>query len=215
MESAFLIYGLFDPRNDELRYVGKSMSGLKRPKGHFYPSQLRGHNKRVNWIKSLQAKGLRPEIVILEEVVNAETLPTLEKLAIAHYRSMGFDLVNGTDGGEGCPGRTLSVEARQKIAKAMSSRTISDATRLQMSQGQRERYEKFPETKEHIAKRMVGLLSRSPEKIQEDHLKAAQATTEYNLKHEWTEASRKRLSDTKKRLGQRPPIFKGKKAKES
>lgn len=32
--SRFLIYGLVDPRTNEVRYVGRSSSGLVRPKHH-------------------------------------------------------------------------------------------------------------------------------------------------------------------------------------
>jgi len=39
-----LIYGLRDPRTDEYRYIGKSTSGLNRPKSHFTYS----HNSSVN-----------------------------------------------------------------------------------------------------------------------------------------------------------------------
>ena len=41
MPSKFLIYGLVDPRDGQLRYVGKSTSGLRRPRSHWYPRVIR------------------------------------------------------------------------------------------------------------------------------------------------------------------------------
>lgn len=38
LKSKFLIYGLTDPITDELRYIGRSSSGLNRPRQHLAPS---------------------------------------------------------------------------------------------------------------------------------------------------------------------------------
>jgi hypothetical protein len=37
----YIIYGLVDPETEELRYIGKSSTGMSRPKKHFYPSTLK------------------------------------------------------------------------------------------------------------------------------------------------------------------------------
>jgi hypothetical protein len=196
----FIIYGLMDPRTDELRYVGKSHSGMIRPRGHTYPSQLRQHNRRVAWLKALVHENLRPEIVVLEEAENAESLEPLEKQAIAHYREMGFDLVNGTDGGEGVSGRTVSEETRAKIRAARLGRTYSEETRARMAEAQRARFARgIPQ--EHRDSLSAAQKKRDPS----TRRNAAKALAESNRKRTWTEESRERLSQSLKRIGHRPP----------
>jgi len=132
-EPRFLIYGLFDPRDGELRYVGKSTNGLARPRGHTAPSKLRPRTRKNNWLKSLLSKGLRPDIVVLEELSGPEGLDDLEKLAIAHYRSIGFELYNSTEGGEGSFGRTQGAEERVKKSEALRGRKQTAEHRKKVS----------------------------------------------------------------------------------
>ena len=112
MTQTATIYALRDPRTNELRYIGKTVRSL----GH----RLRGHlsdpedNYRTRWVKSLQDK---PQIEALT-VVDKSYAPLLEKYAIALYRSLGFNLVNLTNGGEGCEGRAMSPETRERLRRA-------------------------------------------------------------------------------------------------
>ena len=120
MVSKYLIYGLIDPRTGELRYVGKSSSGLKRPKDHWKPSILNKQpTKAINWIKSLISKGMLPQIEILEELDSSLLLNDSEKFWIASVKATGAELLNMTNGGDGqsngwCP----SAEVRIKMARS-------------------------------------------------------------------------------------------------
>ena len=122
--SKFLIYGLRDPETKIIRYVGKSTSGLKRPKQHLCASHRRTqvHTHRVRWVNSVFARGLVPEIVVLQYYQDPQQLDEMEKQAIAHFRSLGFDLVNCTDGGEGTLGRVQTPEAKRKISEALKGK---------------------------------------------------------------------------------------------
>ena len=133
VEPTFLIYGLFDPRDGELRYVGKSTNGLARPRGHTCPSKLRPRTRKNNWLKSLLSKNLKPDIVVLEELSGPGGLDDLEKLAIAHYRSMGFGLYNSTDGGEGSFGRKQTEEEKLKKSISLRGRAHSAEHRRNVS----------------------------------------------------------------------------------
>jgi hypothetical protein len=57
----FLIYAMADPRTEELRYVGKSCSGLRRQRQHLCPSTLQSKPKTYcsAWIKSIFLQGHR------------------------------------------------------------------------------------------------------------------------------------------------------------
>ena len=60
------IYGLIDPRNKQLRYVGKANNLKKRLSKHVHDKSI---NHKTCWIKSLSALNLRPEIIELGEIV--------------------------------------------------------------------------------------------------------------------------------------------------
>lgn len=63
----YLVYGLRNPKTQEIRYVGRSSSGLKRPTEHLRPHKLRQKSYKSSWVKSLLTKGTTPEVVVLEK----------------------------------------------------------------------------------------------------------------------------------------------------
>lgn len=101
MSDRCIIYGLVDPRTDAVRYVGKSTSGMVRPKHHGYPCVVKkDHTHKGAWIRCLQRLGLRYEIRVLG-VSSAETLSSDEKRWITTGLAAGWPLVNHCLGGEG------------------------------------------------------------------------------------------------------------------
>lgn len=93
----FLIYALRDPVTGEYRYIGKSSSGMRRPKKHAELARNGERGHKANWIRSLQAIGRRYEIVVLEEVIESE-LNARETFWITFYKPFGL-LTNISDGG--------------------------------------------------------------------------------------------------------------------
>lgn len=98
MKTTF-IYCLIDPRDNQIRYVGKSNNPKERLKNHCNPARYRPTYK-FNWIKKLRQLELKPILKILEEV-DIEIWKQKEKYWIDFYKSEGFNLVNYTDGGDG------------------------------------------------------------------------------------------------------------------
>lgn len=117
-----IIYGLVDPRDHTLRYVGKSTSGLKRPKQHFCPYYLENlpfKNYYVyRWIRKLLKQNVKPEIVVLEEC-EPENLNFWEVWHIAYWKGLGCRLTNATLGGEGVVGRKWT-DAQRKARSEQS-----------------------------------------------------------------------------------------------
>ena len=109
-----LVYGLIDPRTGELRYVGKSCSGLARPRQHLCPKQS-PVTHRGSWITGLLRDGMKPEIEIIEVHDSASSLADAERFWIAYFRFVGCRLTNHTDGGDGVVGHLHSTEAKAKI----------------------------------------------------------------------------------------------------
>lgn len=112
------IYLLSDPRNGHPRYVGKAANMEGRLRRHLDEAVRRNRQDRRNrWLRKLLALGLKPMMVELE-TCDDSAWQEREKAWIAHYRRLGHDLVNETDGGQG--GVNPSPEVRAKIAAAMT-----------------------------------------------------------------------------------------------
>ena len=115
-----IIYGLIDPRNGLLRYIGRSSSGLKRPRQHWESKEMtktkRYHSTR--WIKTVLDSGHYPEIILLEEHESSDTLNVAEMFWVFIGRKLGLPLTNMNNGGEGQQGFHHSDETKQKIGQA-------------------------------------------------------------------------------------------------
>ncbi len=120
-----IIYGLVDPRNGELRYVGKSSQGLTRPQSHACPSNLTERTHKGHWVKSLVDLGLKPDILVLEVRPDANSLNEAECFYIAYFRQLGCNLTNATTGGDGAPGNRASETARAKMSASKLGRKQS------------------------------------------------------------------------------------------
>jgi hypothetical protein len=129
------IYGLVDPRTGCVRYVGKANNTTKRYNAHFSNYELSHHTRKVAWIKSLLALGLKPNIIVIEEVLQ-EFWEEAERRWIAYYRSIpGYlHLTNGTSGGEGAEkGHKKSPETLQKLSLSLRGHQVSQETKNKIS----------------------------------------------------------------------------------
>jgi hypothetical protein len=99
-----LIYALCDPRTGAVRYIGKTEGTLeKRLQEHV--SEAMGtspgsRNAKVRWVRSLLAKGLWPDITLLETATLA-TWRGRERAHIEAHRAKGCKLLNAAPGGGG------------------------------------------------------------------------------------------------------------------
>jgi hypothetical protein len=93
------IYALIDPRNGQIRYIGKANNPNERYKNHFNSARDKNTHKR-NWINSIRKDGFRPELLIID-CVNIVEWQYWEKFYVSLYKYYGFDLLNYTAGGDG------------------------------------------------------------------------------------------------------------------
>jgi hypothetical protein len=114
------IYTLADPRNNEIRYVGKTVQSLeKRLCGHISAAITnKEHNYRSNWIKQLTNNNLLP-IIELVESVDENIWEQTEQYWIAQFKAWNFSLVNMTEGGDGNKNQFVSKETIEKRAQAI------------------------------------------------------------------------------------------------
>lgn len=94
------IYTLSDPNNKKVKYIGKTNNIKRRFLSHLSNNQLSKSTKKNNWIISLLRKNQLPIIEVLDEV-DSELVDFFEIFYISLFKSWGFDLVNGTYGGDG------------------------------------------------------------------------------------------------------------------
>ena len=137
------IYGLVDPRNNKVKYIGWTINTKNRYKKHLSPYRLKKNSHKNNWIKQLLSLGLSPVMKIIEMVSDDEKFDR-EKYWISFYGRE--NLTNSTDGGDGAlghrhskkskekmsivhTGHRHSQETKNKIAKANKGKIVSDSTR--------------------------------------------------------------------------------------
>jgi len=131
MSKTTFIYALCEPASRVVRYIGKSDFPQRRFSNHLSRSARRQSHLGC-WLRSILSRGELPSIVILREVP-VETWQAEEALYIKAARVLGLNLVNATDGGEGCSGRSPSAETRSKMRAAKLGKKLSAAHCANMS----------------------------------------------------------------------------------
>lgn len=127
------IYTLSHPETMEIRYVGKTNNLTTRYRDHLITKNKRTHTN--NWIKSLQAQGLKPYIKVIEECT-LDGWEEREIYWINYYKNVGYDLTNMTKGGEGSYGhKQYEVTDRIRIIRSTvhKNKTLSEETRQLIS----------------------------------------------------------------------------------
>lgn len=142
------IYGLFDPRTGELRYVGKT----DRPRERL-ANQMneRSNTHRCHWLQELRSAGLMPVQRIFDAAPRGGDWQRRECAYIEAARMSGCRLTNGTDGGDGVSG--LSDEARAKMRATWLGRKHSPESIRKMSEANRGRLH-TPEWRQFMHDRM-------------------------------------------------------------
>lgn len=111
------IYFLCEPDTGDIRYIGKTIMPEGRLRNH---TNDRVPCHRTNWIKGLKARGLEPEMVIVEEIKGDWPWQESERYWINYAKAHGCRLVNSTDGGDGVC--NLSGESKARMAKTWVGR---------------------------------------------------------------------------------------------
>ena len=99
METLF-IYTLSCPITNTVKYIGKTFDIDDRYNRHISAYYLSDNTIKSNWIISLIRGGLYPVIEVLDEG-NTDNINNLEKYWISQFKNWGFELKNGTGGGDG------------------------------------------------------------------------------------------------------------------
>jgi len=131
------VYGLFDSADpDVIRYVGKAVSMSARLANHRWSARFNRTHKEC-WITSVLADGRTIGYAVLATAATHDEAKELEKRFIFEYRSRGYKLTNGTDGGDGLVGHKPTEESNRKRSEATRGRRRTLETRLRMSAARR------------------------------------------------------------------------------
>ena len=138
------IYGLLDPRDKKIKYVGKSVEPRGRVVAHRNGTATNHCNANFrSWMSELKSADLWPRTLILE-AVPLSAWEEAERKWIAYVRSIGHPLTNVSNGGAGLEehrnsaidrmraaslGIKRSAETRAKISAAHKGRIVAESTR--------------------------------------------------------------------------------------
>lgn len=139
------IYVLKHPDTHEVRYVGKTVRSLSRRLGnHIANAKGNKHNKHLsNWILKILQDNKKPIIELLE------TCPSeIWQLREQYWITQFPNLVNLTEGGDGCLGLVHNDVAKEKIRQSKLGTKHSDSFKEAMSK----RLKGVPLSEEHKSK---------------------------------------------------------------
>jgi len=165
MGETTFIYGLIDPRDQQIRYVGKSGDPEKRLREHM---RLYSKNRHLtHWLKQLKAIGINPTVRVIQKVSKSKWKEA-ERHWIRTFKWAGVKLTNLSDGGQGfIEGQRPSLETRSKMVKNHWARKgikptnyLSDDDLLRRLQLKAQEVDRVPLTSDFAVGKYVTILRR-------------------------------------------------------
>ena len=127
--SNYLIYAIIDPETSMPKYVGSTAKGMKRLKEHFRPCRIKRDIDRARWIKSWIDRGVKPQVIVLQDYGDAVELRfELEKAWTQTFRLKGAQLLNLFDG------VNHTASTKQWVVRSNTGRSLSEKSRIKMGQ---------------------------------------------------------------------------------
>ncbi len=116
--SKVYIYGLVDPRTEQIRYVGQTKDIKRRLRNHLNDAKRGVKSHKHSWIRKLLVEKVKPKITVIEKC-NSRNADEREEYWIVYYRETEAGLTNQTDGGYGARGYVRTEEEKGEISKRM------------------------------------------------------------------------------------------------
>jgi hypothetical protein len=133
-----IVYGLYDPRTEKLRYVGQTTYALsRRVANHVSKHGLSKTTHVACWLRALSRAGLRPYARTLYVALDRAALDAAEEHMIALFKSLGERLTNHARGGRGNAGVVRSDVTRQRLSKAARESSAAAAHRKVLADARR------------------------------------------------------------------------------
>lgn len=197
--SKLFVYLLCHPDSLSV-YVGKSSSGLERPRSHRSPSNLKRKVPVAYWVNKLLSHGKMYEIVILEQCADRVALADAERFYIAYFRTIGMHLLNLTDGGEGASRKKSTAEIAAIVAR-FKGKPLSAEHRAKLSAAAKRRYSD-PTARARLISYGREMSSATRAKMSAAHRGSKYTTAQYEAQREhW-----KTLADSRRGVPRSPTI---------
>lgn len=174
MGVAKAVYVLTHPKTKVVRYVGATSQSMAKRRALHVTLSAKGTSKCAKWVRSLLAKGLKPDIRQVASL--SEEWERVERAYIAMFRSMGKPLLNMADGGAGVGGCRPSTASRTKRSSTLKARYATDAVRMAERQEMARKAARSPEGRAASSARMKAIWA-DPQRTAEmrDRMKGAKA----------------------------------------
>ena len=130
----YVIYALIDPTDHRVCYVGQTCNPQTRLAQHLAHRSHRG--EKGAWLRSLEEKGHRPIMQILERVTDKETALAREQVWIRRFLERGMPLMNSEAKAQTRPERLYLKQAILPTRQETATICGCLATRLWLPNGQ-------------------------------------------------------------------------------
>jgi hypothetical protein len=134
--SKCFIYGLIDPRDNTLKYIGQTTQGINRLRDHLYESKydINSNYKKFNWIKKLLKLNLVFDVIYFEYCNTKEELNEAESFYIEYYKTLGCSLLNHSSS-QNLSGRPKMTEEekiqhRKRMKEVMNKPEVKEKLRI-------------------------------------------------------------------------------------
>lgn len=197
------VYGLRAPAiSEEIRYVGITTQAFERRLSQHWHGARRGERThKAAWMRMVQALGHSVEMVLLDEVPEAEWQEA-ERRYIAKFRN----LTNSTAGGEGMLNPTPETRARMREAQLGKKAKPESVEKRRISMLGNKHGLGLKHSAEHIANAVAGRIGKVGVYERTEEYRAKQRAAKLGKKQS-DETRRKRSDALRKRFQSDPSII--------
>lgn len=149
MADVHYIYGLKNPEDDKIMYVGVTQNLKTRLKQHLAPSNLRLRSSKDVWIESLITKKIEPVVIVLEECTQ-EVREERERYWIDYYRGINPGLTNTH------PGKIVGKTGRRSPSVSKSHKLLNIRLTDEQHSMLKELADEYGETMTKFLLRLIG-----------------------------------------------------------
>lgn len=154
------------------KYVGQTINIEQRWKNHIKDSTKLVSRYLYRAMNKYGIENFKFEVI--EDNIPINLVSEREVHWISELNTKAPNGYNMTDGGEGSVGRKMSEHTKQVLLDYKKNNKVSEESRLKMSTSQKERYEKNPELKQKLSKKLKGI----PKNSNENYVKAWESKSE-------------------------------------
>lgn len=131
-EIEYKIYGLKDPLDNMIKYIGLSKNVESRYKQHFYSK----NSDKSDWIDELKKIDLRPELIILDTITTCDRNNALnkEKQYIKEYKDKIYNKHGVESNIEKWTTLSIDTDVKPMLEKIMIKMMVEDGKRYTYSQ---------------------------------------------------------------------------------